>query len=412
MTINTRRHMLPLGWLPLTEAARKDGFHPVHRRLERDGQKIIDKWGYLTPDIHWRQGRGKAELTLESAYTLELLRSSAETAMCHTSHQDKSRHACEWSPERIARQIPDFGTVAQAWISRAPSAINLSSPTLPTSGTRSEWLATLPLLLPSQYRPRLDLLMRDPARLLRVGYQMLCREWAVHGQSRHQTAEALAIIGLGAVGLFPRVRCAVCYRMAMPAITRCSRHSQTQSIRFDDDEPKVHAQISSEARLAKRVMAKLGWAPNDFLTDFGYDGFVEEKTIGGLLWGLHVGDGGYTLQRLRDGLSAGHFPLVRALLPSNFCELDDARACASLRRRIDPGEWVVSYWFTRVGAAEAWLEAAEALPHGRAHMKPTDQNRERVAKARALLQQGMSKKNIASQLGISQSHLSHLLRRH
>ena len=79
---------------------------------------------------------------------------------------------------------------------------------------------------------------------------------------------------------------------------------------------------------------------------------------------------------------------------------------------IDPGEWVVSYWFTRVGAAEAWLEAAEALSPGREHMKPTDQNRERVAKARALLQQGISKKDIASQLGISQSHLSHLLRRH
>jgi len=412
MNINTQLHMSPLGWLPLIEAARRDGFHPSHRRLKRDGHEIIDKWGYLTQDIHWRQGRGNAEPALEAAYTLELLRASAETAMCHASHQDKSRHACAWSAERIARQIPDFGTVGQAWISRAPSAINLSSSTLPTSGTRSEWLATLPLLLPLQHRSRVDFLMRDPARLLRVGYQMLCREWAAHGQSRHQTAEALAIIGLGARGIFPRVRCAVCYRLAMPATTRCARHSQTQRIRADDGIPKVHAQISSEARLAKRVIAKLGWAPNDLLTDFGYDGFVEEKTIGGLLWGLHVGDGGYTLQRLRDGLSAGHFPRVRALLPSNFCELDDARACASLRRHIDPGEWVVSYWFTRIGAAEAWLEAAEALSPGREHMKPTDQNRERVAKARALLQQGMSKKDIASQLGISQSHLSHLLRRH
>lgn len=412
MNINTQHHLLPLGWLPLTETARRDGFHLAHRRLERDGHKTIDKWGYLTPDIHWQQGRGNAEPALEAAYTLELLKISAETAMSHASHQDRSRHACEWPPERINNQIPDFGTVAQAWISRAPSAINLSSPTLPTSGTRSEWLATLPLLLPLQHRPRVDFLMRDPARLLRVGYQMLCREWAAHGQTRHKTAEALAIIALGARGIFPRVRCAVCYRLAMPATTRCARHSQTQSIRVEDGIPKVHAQISSEARLAKRVMAKLGWARNDLLTDRGYDGCIEEKTVAGLLWELRVGDGGHTLQHLRDGLIGGHFPRIQALLPSNFCELDDARACASLRRHIDPGEWVVSYWFTRVGAAEAWLEAAEALSPGREHMKPTDQNRERVAKARALLQQGMSKKDIASHLGISQSHLSHLLRRH
>ena len=411
MHINSHRHMLPLGWLPLTAAALEDGFLPVYRRLRQDGREIVDEWSYLNPDLHWRHGRGKGEPALEGAHVLELVRASAEAASCHASPHDKSHHPCEWSPELIARQIPDFGSVAQAWISRAPSAITLSSPNLPPNGTRSEWLATLPQLLPLQYRPRLGFLMRDPARLLRVGYQMLCREWAVHGQGRCQTGEAIAIIGLGALGLFPRVRCAVCYRLAMPATTRCAQHSQTQSIRVDDGVAKVHAQISSDARLAKRVIAKLGWAPNDFLTDFGHDGFVEEKTIGGLLWGLHVGDEGHTLHHLRGSLRAGHLPRVCALLPSNFCELDDVRACASLRRHIDPDEWVVSYWYTRVGAAEAWLDAAEALSPGRTHMMPTDQNRERVAKAHVLLQQGLPKKDIAVRLGISQSHLSHLLRR-
>lgn len=410
MNINTHSHMPPLGWLPLSEAARKNGFHPVHRRLVRDGHDSIDKWGYLNPDIQWRQGRGKAERALESAYTLELLRSSAETALCHAAPYDTPRYSCESSPERLLSQIPDFESIAQAWKCRNPSAINLISPTLPIcSGTRSEWLATLPQLIPLQYQSRLDFLMRDPALLLRVGYQMLCREWAAHGQNRHQTAEALAIIGLGALGLFPRVRCLVCYRLAMPGTTRCALHSQTQSTRV---HPKIHAHISSESRLAKRVMAKLGWARNDFSMGIGYDGFNEEKTIAGLLWGLHVGNGGYTLQQLKEGFDAGYFPRVRALLPINFCKLDEVRACAYLRKFIDPGEWVVSYWYSRIGAAEAWLNAAETLSSVPSHMKPTDQNRERVAKARAMLQQGISKMDIASQLGISQSHLSHLLSRH
>jgi len=197
----------------------------------------------------------------------------------------------------------------------------------------------------------------------------------------------------------------------MPASTRCARHSQTQSIRVDDDGPKVHAQISSEARLAKRVVTKLGWSRAEFVSAFGQDGSVEEKTIAGLLWGLRVGDGGHTLQHLKEGLSNNHFPRVQALLLSNFCGLNDTRACTALRRYVDPREWVLSYWYTRVGAAEAWLEAAESLSPGRVHMKPSVQNLERVANARSLLQQGLSKKDIAAQLGISQSHLSHLLRR-
>ncbi|MBH2044155.1 MAG: hypothetical protein I8H87_11680 [Comamonadaceae bacterium] len=413
ISINTRHHMLPLGWLPLTEAARRDGFLPVYRRLAHDGHEIIDKWGYLIPDLHWRHGRGKGNPTLEGAYALELLKAAAVAASWadHATHPHKWPYPCEWSPEYLVKQIPDVGQVLRNSVALDPSGIALSSPNLPRGGTRSEWLAALPQLLPLPKRARLGVLARDPARLVRLGYQLLCHEWSAHGQNRRQTGEALAIIGLGALGLFPRVRCTVCFRMSMPATSRCATHSQTQGIRVHDDGPSMHAQISSEARLAKRVMTKLSWAQTDFVTAFGIDSYVEEKTIGGILWGLHVGESGYTLQDLREGLSAGRFPRVRALLPNNFSELNDARACACLRRHIDPGEWVVSYWYTRVGAAEAWLEVAESLSPGRTQMKVTDQNRERVANARSLLQQGFSKKDVAEKLGISQSHLSHLFRR-
>lgn len=345
---------------------------------------------------------------LEGVYALELIAASAQEASLNNR---ASRHSCEWSPERLAQWIPSVQDAAEARIKGDPSAIAFTSPRVPKGGTRSEWLASLAQVLPLQYRPRLGSLTRDPARLLRAGYQILCREWAAHGQGRQQTGEALSIIGLGALGLFPRVRCVVCYRLAMPATNRCAQHSQTKSVRFDASGPNLHSQISSDARLAKCAMEHLGWAPNDYLTDRGYDGLAEEKTIVGLLWGLHTGDGGYDLRHLRDGLNSGHFPRVRALLPNNFCELNDARVCASLRQHIDPAEWVVPYWYTRVCAAEAWLKAAEALSPGRRHMKVADHNRQRVANANALLMQGMSKKDISVQLGISQSHLSHLLRR-
>ncbi|WP_164091474.1 hypothetical protein [Comamonas thiooxydans] len=411
MNVNT--HMLALGWLPLTDAARKDGFHPTYRRLDRNGHEVMDKQGFLCPELHWRQGRGTGDSMLEGAYALELLRASAEAATTtnHSSCQSKWSFPCNWSPEHLLRRIPSFADVSESWFKGSPSAIALTSPALPRNRARNEWLAALPQLLPLPLRPRLDMLMRNPTRLLRAGYQMLCQEWTIHGQFRRQTGEALAVIGLGALGIFPRVRCAVCYRLAMPATTRCARHSQTQNVRVDDDGSKVHAQISANARLAKRVVTTLGWSRTEFVTAFGNDGYIEEKAIAGLLWGIHVGDGGHTLQYLKEGLSAGHFPRVRELLPSNFCELDDIHACAALRRHVDPGEWVVSDWYTRIGAAEEWLETARELSPGRVHMKPSDQNVERIANARFLLQTGLSKKGIAAQLGISQSHLSHLLRR-
>ena len=158
-------------------------------------------------------------------------------------------------------------------------------------------------------------------------------------------------------------------------------------------------------------MKELRWGRTDFVTDRGEDPYIEEKTVAGILWSLNVDDGPFNLQGLRNGLTAGHFPHVRALLPRNFVELNDAHAYAILRRVIDPNEWVVSCWYTRVTAAEAWLKVATRLAPGRRHMQPTERNRERVDLARTLIQQGLSKKEIASRLGVSASHLSHLLRR-
>ena len=405
MHISTHDHLAALGWLPLTKADRADGFLPVYRRLRKAGRATVDEWGYLTPDLYWRHGRGRGEQALECYYALGLIQASAVSAS-----RDTSRLATERSPEFFTRLVPDMNAVADAWTRRSDSAIALSSPTLQATRTRGDWLTILPSLLPAQLLPRLGSLMRDPVALTRVGYSMLCREWEDHGQCRHQTAEALSVIGLGALGLFPRVRCAVCYRLAMPASTRCAHHSQTQTIRFNENG--AHAQIAAESILAKRVVAKLRWSDADFVTDRGEDPYVEEKTIAGVLWGRDLDRwGGYPVSHLKERLRSGALPRVRSLLPPNFCELDDARACASLRRKLDPNEWVPSYWFTRAAAAEAWLEAAESLSPGRTQMRPSDTNQRRVAEARALIDQDVPQKQIAAQLGITASHLSHLLRR-
>lgn len=399
------RHMLPVGWLPATETARRDGFLPVYRCLKRNGHSIVED-GFLSPALYWRHGRERGDTLLEGAYVLELLRSSAQYSLegpWPTREYNRST-ASGWSPQQLVAQIPRMGELVPSIAGDSLSGITVSSPVIPVSWRHAEWLAAARKIL-SVPQPRQAALMCDPARLFRAGYKMLSAEWDNHGPGRPQTAHALAILSLGALGLFPRLRCVVCYRLAMPGSNRCVGHSQTKVARVEG----AHARTASDSRLAGNVMKELRWNPTDFVTDRGEDPHVEEKTICDLLWGC--GDGGVTLENLRAAFRKGCFPHVRSTLPTNFCELSDARACATLRRCVDPREWVVSYWYARVAATEAWLEAAHILPRGRTHMTHSDLNRERVAKARAWLLDGLSKKEIASRLAVSSSHLSHLLRR-
>lgn len=415
MQISPQLHLLPLGWLPLTQAARSDGFLPIYRRLERDGFPIFDACGYLDPDLNWRHGRGVGDTELESDLTLRLLKSSAETVsglqdIDSDTLERRQGSTYQWPPEYLSQRIPDAHEIAHAWFANDATRIQLTSPTIPKHKTRTEWLKALPEILPVRYQMRLNFLARNPAHLVRVGVQMLCMEWDTHGQSRHQTAEALAIINLGALGLFPRVRCAVCFRLALPASTRCAMHSQTQAIRCNEIGRALHTQISSDTRKAREVMAKLGWRRNEFAINLLSSGYAEENVMGGILWGLYSGVDD-SLQQVRDFLLSGQFPHVAKILPKDFTKLNNARACACLRQHIDPCEWDVGNWFYRLLAAEEWLAAAAKLTPGRAHMQVSDLNQNRYVQATDMLRQGLNKKSIAGKLGISQSHLSHLLKR-
>lgn len=415
MHISPHLHLPPLGWLPLTQAAWTDGLLPTYRRLEQDGFPIFDAWGYLDPDLHWRHGHGMGDTELESDLTLQLLKSSAETVSGMQvddgdTLERRQGRTYQWPPEYLSHRIPDRHEIARAWFANDAARIQLTSPTIPNHKTRTEWLKALPEILPVRYQMRLNFLVRNPAHLLRVGVQMLCMEWDTHGQSRHQTAEALAIINLGALGLFPRVRCAVCYRLALPSSTRCAMHSQTQAIRCNEIGRALHTQISSDTRKAREVMAKLGWWRNEYAINRLSSGIAEENVIGGILWGLYSGAGD-SLQQVRDLLLSGQFPHVVKILPENFIKLNDSRACACLRQHIDPCEWDVGNWCYRLLAAEEWHAAAAKLTPGRIHMQVSHLNRNRYVKAKSMLRQGFNKKSIAAELGISPSHLSHLLKR-
>lgn len=394
--------MLPLGWLALSSSARRDGFLPRFRKMKQDGVSIIDEWGFLTPDLYWRHGRWMGESRLECFYALRLLEST-----CRAAENSGNREFLGASQTEFVNHLLQLSKACEYDLFE--SAVCIFSPRVPDPYSRQAWLAALTVLLPCRYRLRLGRLSRDPALLVRVGYQMLVTEWSAHGPSRPETAEALAIFGLGALGLFPRWRCADCFRISMPGTTRCWLHRQVGSIRELDK--KLHSRQSAAARLGRRVMKELQWSKDDFLNLHHTDSQIEEKSIASILWGLHASSEKSLFEELRIDFTNGKYAQVQALLPSNFNRLSNARALARLRRHIDTNEWCISCWYNRVFAAEEWMNMASRLSPGRQHMKVTSRTHELVSEARELINQGLSQKEAAARLKITPPYISRLLKR-
>lgn len=394
--------MVELGWLATTAAAHQDGYLPKFRAIRQDGLAIIDEWGYLTPDLHWRHGRWMGESRLECLYAFELLASTCQAA----TSVDMARFASASEASFVSQIV----NLQAARGSRAgPAPVCIYSPRLPDPYTRSAWLAALPGLIPLPYRLRLRRLEVDPALLVRMGYRMLYNEWTAHGFDRPETAEALAVFGLGALGLFPRWRCAVCFRLSMPGVTRCWLHSQAELLRLVDK--KLHSRNAAAARLGKRVTMKLKWRADELLNPLRTDARSEEKTVAGILWNAHIDEDGFSFELLREKILEGKFPNVRKLLGIRFASLNNARAFALLRSRLDRNEWIVSSWYIRVFAAERWLEAAGDLSPGRRQSQVAPQTVELVTRARTLIGRGLNQKEAADLLKIKPPYLSRLLKR-
>lgn len=402
MFTNSKIPRVELGWLATTAAAYRDGFLPIHRTLHQEGLPILDEWGFLTPDLFWRHERGRGEAKLECLYALELLASTCQAAVDAGILEFGDTSATDVVQKIVSLQ-GSGGYLSES------NSVCIFSPRIPNPLTRSAWLAALPILIPSPYRMRARRLFVEPALLLRTGYRILVNEWTAHGPSRPQTAEALAIFGLSALGLFPRWRCSLCFKLANPGASRCSLHGQPEVVRLSGK--KIHSRNSAAARLGNRVMKKLNWSAEEFLNPYRIDTQVEQKTVAGILWGRQLGTGGFSTEYLQEEVARGNFPRLQKVLGNRFTRLNTARALALLRSKVDHNEWVVSSWYVRAFAAERWLEAAAELSPGRRQNQVAPKTLELVALAQTLINQGLSQKEAADRLNIKPPYLSRLLKR-
>lgn len=248
-------------------------------------------------------------------------------------------------------------------------------------------------------------LFSHPDRLITAGYQLLPQPGSREPLDSSEGAAGLGLVGLGAIWYWYRERCEICFRLQSPGLFRCSLHSQSKNNLGDD--PHDAARRAHSSRIARKAIAAYGDLSKILRTGFwGTCHF--EHTIAYILWPSLAVQASYSTDKVKAALDVA--PHVRRLLPTNFPSVSPVEQMSALRENLDPEERVANIWPDKIREAEEWL-AAEAIvaPGRRSGLSPS--NVARVAQIAHLLEQGLSKSEIAAQLDISTSHLSHLLRR-
>ena len=114
-------------------------------------------------------------------------------------------------------------------------------------------------------------------------------------------------------------------------------------------------------------------------------------------------------KKIRDSLSVA--PDIVSQLPEDFQRLCQQEQLIVLRRVIDPQEFDYAVWPAKILAAQRWMDAEAKIASRRKVSGPTQGTTERAEHARSLLRTGLTRTETATQMGISLSNLSHILRR-
>lgn len=255
----------------------------------------------------------------------------------------------------------------------------------------------------------LDEAMYTPHLLIRLGYRIARSIATTDGVESEAFQAALCAVGVGAMGI-DLWTCKSCFRRTRGDLHACDLHSQAKVVLSISNVEKAHqVQRARNARLVVKQFEKSLPMERGFLGFFELELYEFELRVGSILWPLV---GGVHQEWLAHVLRAlANAPAVMARLPSDFEAIPHHTQMQALQDAVGSREWIVSRWPELIGVAETWLQAEMhvAADFKREGMSPL--SRSRFGTANDLLAQGCSRSEIAARLGISRSHLSHLLRR-
>ena len=197
---------------------------------------------------------------------------------------------------------------------------------------------------------------RTPHALMQAAYAVL----SSNRLQRHPVqsdVDALALFGLAASALLNMRGCDFCFRLAMAGHRRCSEHSLSKEA--GGDPLGRQARYQSARRAVSEYRARLKELP----VHFNVIKSLKQRSllISAILWGAPVPDEGRITSSVAELVIK--YPHVREMLECD-AGTRPSQLFDDLRRVLDPLEFVVGNWRTKLRAAEAWFQAVESSTPG------------------------------------------------
>lgn len=219
----------------------------------------------------------------------------------------------------------------------------------------------------------------------------------------------MTAVGAGCRGIEIWV-CDHCFRRSRGELRICDLHSQAKVVLdLAETDRSLQFQRARTARKAAKIIQEKSIKERQFNGYWDLELYEFELQVGGILWPLTGAAHHNWLHHVEMALSSA--PLLKGRFSHTFHSESNHLQIEQLQQAVGSREWLVSRWPALIPLAEAWLQAENEVAPGRITPGLTEKNRKRVVIAEEIFAKNVGRSQIAAQLGISRSHLSHLLRR-
>lgn len=260
-------------------------------------------------------------------------------------------------------------------------------------------------VFPSEANPNdlAKVLDRPDARIV-IGTYQLSNTFRLLQEDCPPLGACLSMVGAGALEILLAHQCELCkHRRAIHGLRcpACSRSKQAIDLSQGSD-------AAVRARRARSIRASITelvvGLPDNQRASLG-------RSVASLLFAMPNTSNAYLqwLDSIQQALKQA--PLVASALPRDFLTMGFKSQLKELRKYVDPYEFDYAIWPEKIVWSHAWQEQEAGIQARRRGPGPMPQTITQATQALALLNSGLTKAEVARVLGVSPSHLSHILAR-
>lgn len=358
--IKTVGEAVRAGWLGLHYAALHGAGAAVRRNRGPDAGGVVVRWNNYHNQTRWIAQRSGVNLTMSAAVV-----------------------TMQAYGERVAREL----VFAMPYANRRR---RLTPPTF----------TDLYAEIVTPAHPSLKLDLASPYSLLDSAYRSCNRNEGATELASHERFALLAM-GIAVRGIALMERCELCYRWAIPGYRYCHQHSQSNSA------PGSPSERSARYRRGKRVAVEFKYPPRAPPACALRPAHRLPRLVARLLWTTTLPDEERSADAVRRALL--RYPAVLEVVGPEAVKMRTNRLLERLAERLDPYEINPAAWVWIIERAARWNRIEARLYAAPRQMQ--FHTRLRIIDATTMAEDGMTRAEIAEQLGIRRSTISNWLQR-